>query len=539
MFEQRSRKKILMGFIGLSAPFFFSQVALGQAKSKKGHLAIIINGLPASERLKDQDIKTVDACKKFGALLTKNRGLWGTGPFLTFSCEDKPTEGESKDEGSSEDKSKDKAKGKKTGSKENSNEIVWKLQITPGDQNQKFEILYRNDDNTYSPQSTYDIITPISPVLLMHRDNAAPLIAAHLALGLPYRSLIKGSKLRLGSVTLSGPKGPKIEPIKTPLTFFTLERKGDVWRADPVATATMESQSDVKTKTGTGIQNKQQWKVTPIAADIISETPGINPKKIYFMQHTEGRTEARSAIDQALRSDLGGFFDKFLNIGRSVYIGARYGKAMGGGDSLLANAPMIGIFGEFRGGLLEGIKLYYDFIPTQKKTTDDSSDQFSWSRVQLGYSIGRSFESVFLNWVDVTPKLGVSSLTLESIPTPDSSLVGYEFHLHRAPTLGLELGAEKRTNLFLARLWAYASYSLGIIEIDKSHKSSSVRTGLDLYREIVSWRTIKLAVLGFGAFDRTTIKRKLTDEELQADVNVPDELTYSSLYLGGGLTLTW
>ena len=105
--------------------------------------------------------------------------------------------------------------------------------------------------------------------------------------------------------------------------------------------------------------------------------------------------------------------------------------------------------------------------------------------------------------------------------------------------MGVEIGLEKRTNAFLVRLWGYGSYSLGVLPIDKEYKSTTLRGGIDVYKELIDWKAVKLAVLLFTTMDRNQYTRLLSDEELANNPNMTTEVKYGSLLAGGGITLTW
>ena len=220
-------------------------------------------------------------------------------------------------------------------------------------------------------------------------------------------------------------------------------------------------------------------------------------------------------------------------------MGARYGLPLQNSKGVLASAKMLGVFGEFRGGILSGLRLNYDEIPTQVAKTEDGRDEFSWSRFQLGYGFGFRFPYLMMNWIDISPKLGATNFFLKHTPESGAGIDGYDFRLQRAPTIGLEIGIEKRTNLFLLRLWGYGSYSVGILPIDKKYKSSSLRSGIDIYRELFDWKATKLAILIFSSLDQSQYTRMTSEEELTSNPNLTTEVKFGSLFGGGGITLTW
>lgn len=211
---------------------------------------------------------------------------------------------------------------------------------------------------------------------------------------------------------------------------------------------------------------------------------------------------------------------------------------MGKGEGVFAKAPLIGIFGEFRGGLLAGMHIYYDVIPKLQGKNELVSEQFSWSRFQAGYGFGRAFDNPIVNWVDLMPKIGVTNLDLISTPTANSKSQPYTFKLNNAPTIGLELGVERRSEKKLIRLWAYGSYGLGVL-LDKKIKTTGIRLGADFYRELASFGTTKFAALLFSAYDSTSFKKTLTAADQKIDPSAVSEIKYNSFFLGGGMAITW
>jgi hypothetical protein len=88
-------------------------------------------------------------------------------------------------------------------------------------------------------------------------------------------------------------------------------------------------------------------------------------------------------------------------------------------------------------------------------------------------------------------------------------------------------------------MWTYASYSLGVIQLDKNYKSTSVRVGLDLYRDLFALGSIKVALLGFAAGDSTGFSKSATAAQLEENPETVTAVNYKSLFAGAGLTLTW
>jgi len=480
--------------------------ASGFNTSTPGFLDLLIElrGAPATETIDDKVLKFSEVCQRFGKLLTKNNGLWGTGPFQSARCQD------------------DK--------KNSSASYQWKLVATAGSDSTSFQIFYQGPAGRQAlAQSEYKIKSSVSPLKLMNEPRYATLIAAYLSFGLPFRSVISAQSLKIGAdLRLLGTALPDVPAPTEPLEIFTLRRSGQVWQMTAAAHAENVSGA-----------NPQKWIIRSIATAAKDSLADSVSKDFYFIHQATGREATATRLDDTLKYDLESLLGKILGVARSAYIGGRFGMPMGKGEGVFAKAPLIGFFGEFRGGLLAGMHLYYDVIPKQSFTGPEYSEDFSLSRFQTGYGFGRSLDSSIINWIDVMPKLGVTTLDLSSKPNANSTRQAYTFKLGNAPTVGVEFGAEKRTKEFLARFWAYGTYSLGVAVLDKKVKTTSLRFGFDLYRELMNLGPIKIAALGFSAADSTLFKKTLSAEELTKDGGEIDTIKYHSFFLGGGIAMTW
>lgn len=454
------------------------------------------------------------ACESFSVYMTRNRGLWASGPYAKSVC-------------------KVHVNGKElnsTGRNESSSEPAWRLIITSREEIKTFQIFFQSAKGTESLEASYEFSTEIPIQILLEKHEFAQLISAYLSNSIPIRTAITGAKIIDNNSIVIKARGKSTLQLESHTAeIFQIRKSGNIWITKLIGSA------EIKRKTG----NRTQIKILRTETDPVDEAPLVKRSSVYFLQQINDREANLKRIDDALRTRMGTFFSKFLDIGRSAYVGMRYGIPAKKGRGVLANTNLLGIFGEFRGGILSGLRINYDSIPTQKLVTTESTDEFSWSRFQLGYGFGMRFNNPLINWIDFSPKLGVTNLLLRSTAAPDALTEGYEFHLQRAPTVGLEVGIEKRTNEFLLRLWGYGSYSLGVLPIDKEFKSTSLRAGIDIYREVADWRSIKLAVLVFSAIDRNNYTRLISTEELAENPNTTTEVTFGSLFAGGGVTLTW
>jgi hypothetical protein len=459
-------------------------------------LTIEMTDFPRQEIIKKKKIRFKKACAKFGTYLSNNRGLWGSGPFKKVTC-----------------KSSASGKGVKT---------PWLLKVSGDSSVKVFEIFYREKAGKDSLQARYSLQTEVGPLVLMGKENSK-LIAFYLTSSLPFRSVLPPDlKPGSGQAGLKG-RSVSLKNMNPPSTLevFSIDRVGDLWRADSKGRLTFKEENG---KTA-------EWVLSELKQN-------SGDGDVLFVAQIENNAETLQAVDRMIRNSSETFFEKFLNFGRSAYVGGRYGVPLKG-QGVMKNAPLIGLFGEFRSGFLSGLRLNYDLIPKQQVSDSNGSTSFTWSRLQLAYSFSKIFSGKIINSFDVTPRLGVANLNYEYAPSATSDTTAYSFKLNRAPTVGLEVGAEKATNLFRVRAWSFGSFSVGVLPLDKNYTTTSLRVGLDLYREFISFRMIKLAVLGFTAFESTKIEKKLTDEQKASDATLVSQLQLNSSFLGGGLTLTW
>lgn len=468
-------------------------------------LAIFPSGVSASQNVNGEDLKFLDSCAEFAKLLINNRGLWGTGPFRRAKCY-----------------SSEAAIPKEINS--------WQLKIISEKDKKRFEISFVDRNYVSEVASEFTVDTEISPTILLLAKRSRAIIAANLSLGLPFSSIVEQDAIdQDGELVLPGLKIKNLPPPDSSLRVFYLVRKNRVWKSTEVAIAELGAEDVSMLKFKIKVENP----------DLLSQVRRESQSKIFFLQQFENKDAERERLAIALREEFAGFFQKFLRFARAAYLGFRYGRPLGRSNGVLTEASIVGVFGEFRAGVFQGIKFNYDLIPEQKAFVESTKQRFKWSRMQFGYGFGFNFSNSIFNWIDVTPKLGVTSLELDQGLSDLTGDPGYSFRLQKAPTVGLEIGIEKRAPYFLGRLWTYGSYSAGVLRIDKEYKSSIVRVGFDIYRDLFALGSVKFALLGFGAADSTTVSRVVTEADVANDPNTVKNLKYRSFYGGGGLTVTW
>jgi hypothetical protein len=109
------------------------------SKSPNLDLIIELKELPPIETVNREPLKFESTCNNFGSYLSKNRGLWGTGPFSSVKC----IIGKSNQAASALD----------------SSDADWRLQISAENEIKTFTFFFREPDNTLSKIASYSVKT--------------------------------------------------------------------------------------------------------------------------------------------------------------------------------------------------------------------------------------------------------------------------------------------------------------------------------------------------------------------------------------------
>jgi hypothetical protein len=462
------------------------------------NLTISSKGLP-EERNGDKILRFSDVCASFAANLVKNKGLWATGPFSRFTCIDEASQ------------------SKNQGAKSS----PWKLVISSKNDVRNFLLTY-NDSQTSEPLTilNYDIVADAGPLSLLSKKDFGSLVAFYISSAMPFRSAIPAHILTKGS-KLAG----RIEALKNlnppdELQLFDIDFRRGVWIPRSLGVASLKGDSG----------GKVIWITPPVT--------GAVKHGYVFLQQVEAREEVLRRSDQMIKDLSSSFLGSLLNLGKSAYVGVRYGVPFGG-QGVMKAASMLGVFADLRSGIASGIKINYDVIAEKTAVANQGKETFSWSRGQFGYSIIKNVDWFIISRIDATPKLGVTSLFYHYVPDDESGFSETKYSMTRAPTVGFELGMEKNTKLARVRAWSFGSFSVGILPLDKNHSTTSLRVGLDAYRDLFKLGRVSLAILGFSNYEQTKILKKSTATEIDAGDSAQKELTLRSLYAGGGVTLTW
>ena len=471
-------------------------------------LKIILND--SSSQSKSNRPTLIKSCQIFAEDLIKNRGLVGSGPFADVACLNK-------------------------NDRETQVDFDWTLTIDRDDDgNLKFTTIYGKGEKTVLV-SEMMIATDLELSAFLGNKRLIPIVAARVSLAMPFFATKKGKWLTDSARHKGRIEG--LDDIKLPqeLYAFTLRERDGIFHPNIAGVFVRDREDDADSAEITKVGATSRVATWAVVKDsVVPEEPEPD---FYFLQCNCDRFALLKTLDkkiQTITDVIAG--PKMLS--ENIYIGVRYGVPMLKGDSPLNHAPMRGAFVEFRKGFFSGLKFNYDEIPTASRSDELSVTKASWSRIQIGKSFGTTLSSSLINWLDLTPRLGITNLeyhvaTVNEFDEPYT----YEFSQHRAPTFGIELGAERRFSMALFRLWAQAAYSTGVTPIDRDYKAQTYRGGLDSYWTIFSIGKTQIALLGFGAFERTSVAKKLTEEEENSATPLISGLRLTNGYLGGGLSL--
>lgn len=474
------------------------------------------------------------ACETFGKHLLNNNGPLGTGAFKAYRCDlSNPTnipmtQNQSKQPTTKEidkkqptsaknsRKSKNKLSDQKSPPLQQSPE--WVLRVSKQTSGMSFEAILPNQKTALSLLNIEDSEEPLS---LIADDKLGPIIAHHLSTALPIRSSITGNDLQKGQKFGGKINGVPNTNLPKVFSLFELSINNTELLPTIVGAAQM-----IENKDNNDVVN---WSISSVSGKIDS-------KKTYYIQQPTVRITFLNESSSIINEMALDIQNTLLANKRAADIGVRLGIPIGSNLGPLSKAMLIGVLAEFRSGPVKGLKVNFDIIPRTNVNTSKGSESFQFSRFQLGYSFGKTVSTSVVNWMDVTPRLGLTNLNTESTIEAQDGGSNVSFRQTRAPTLGIEFGLEKRKWSLLLRSWFYASYSFSFLPIDKNFQTVVLRAGLDLYKDILEIGDGSLSVLGFSWLDSTRISRRSSNEESE---NTAKSLEYRVIYVGTGLTYSW
>lgn len=214
--------------------------------------------------------------------------------------------------------------------------------------------------------------------------------------------------------------------------------------------------------------------------------------------------EAQPDDQESLQDELWRTATKQIAAG---FAGFRYGvELVDPKTSTLPRRTLASLLAEFRSGIFEGMRTYWDYVPTVKKAYEGETLAFGYSRILLGYGFGYQLPPGIarfgLRRLELAPKLGIWNLTARLPVASQNGEVKFEdFRIKSTFGFGFELSGEvglfERASSFwnpLIRPWYARDLSSSALGDNLSSNVSSQRLGLDLF-----WKGPRLGeVLGLS-----------------------------------------
>lgn len=258
----------------------------------------------------------------------------------------------------------------------------------------------------------------------------------------------------------------------------------------------------------------------------------IDSESYYFVQDYSGRELDMKNLVKGL--NLNSIPKRIKRkVHRDWSVSIRYGHAVSRKESMLSN-PIWSITAESRSGFMDGFRFSYDLLPLSKKTDSNYDYQLKWSRLQLGYSVGRSLKLPLINWIDIAPRIGALNFQL-GVESKNSTLPSTDYATKNALALGVEGGIESRLDFVLVRFWTLINRTFGVSRTAKT-SIFQYRFGADLWKDIFELTPEKrLSAVAFYAYESTRIKQVGGGED-QLEVK---GINYSNSWMGLGIGVTW
>ncbi len=503
------------------------------------------------EKEKDRDAPNtakpwLNICKKLGHAMTKNQGIWSTGPFKGFSCIE----------------NKKLIFGDDVKS-------TWRLKVREQSKKIDLSITMQSPGKKSQVMGKFTLPRDEFSLAILSVDQFADLIGLALTQDLPFsgyipiktykekKLLIKGRVITIAQEIVETLPSPPEELIVYDLFY---DAKTKIWRNESFAEAILRPSKKTKRETLSWIGKKDKSKLKEKEIDPPREYLWIGDAKGRSVRHDEFQKALTEAYPKYHKLAQSGELEKLQNKGFDIgealsstaasgYIGMRYGKQIIANDALLKQTSFIGLLLELRGGPLSGLRIYYDKVPKTEAEIDGQQTSIEWSRLIVGKSWSFNLGLVF-DALTVTPKIGQWSL--QGILPADydeggTVLETKDFTVSRALSLAMEIGLEKKSSWYLLRGWYSFDAAMSLGSSDSSVTSN--RFGVDMFwTPGMSFHAfsapIKVSLLGFYFFESVQLKdsskksESTTENEAEGSL-VINGVTYQNGYAGFGLALSW
>lgn len=508
----------------LTAICLVSLKSFAQAKLtpvNPGPLLVVLDETSAKGIIDAEDFKTI--CERFGAMLTIDQGVFGLGVFTEVKCNPE-------------------VPGKLD------NLIRLKVKFEGAEARLTFELATMKNPGRRLAEVTFKHAGKFKD--LMENPTFAALNALTLLEQLPYQIVLRTGKNKRKKHLLSEAEITLLaDGVKIPQTMYAFRAAVDdtgLFYPNNIGAITPSTQvgksaylHDNSSKKNKSISWNLSAKTKKMPAFVLGlDSEGRSASKGKLKEMITAKSGALvSEINQNLLTksarNVSSMVGKF---GSSGYLGLRYGPALLAGD-LIDQSKYFGAVIEFRSGLLDGLRMYYDYWPEVTGTINGQDGTFGGKRAIIAYSFALKFDS-WLRKIDLTPKIGVWSFRSKApIEIEPGVYVSPEFEVKRAPSFDIEMGIETGSSIHILRGWASRAASVLNTASKDGANIASTRAGLDLL--LSPWGTtspVTISLLSFYFFEAVELKKSQKIETDEAEI---DQLNYSQAYAGAGVAISW
>ena len=484
-------------------------IGLPALATPKGYLLdVVAKGEKKSDKINEK--KFLKACQKVGKSFVSGEALWGYGIASDYRC----------------------FVGKKKISGIEGAPAKLRLNITFSESEVSFSLSFVHFKGSKEKLSLLSKVALENSSRLLkglEKNKIARLLATRILDSAPLATIIDIEKNSAITVNIES----KVSLPKE-LTIFTIKEdpKASLLLPNIAATALPEIS-----------RRSMKYRITSLE-------PHLDKNKLYFAQNADGPGKKEFPLNSALNRQLKSYNSKviidngfLLDTLSGGYGGFRYGLPMASGDPLVAKAPMVGIFTEVRGGILEGLRWYWDIGPETKHTEEGEDLSFTWSRPTIGWAIEfNMFQTETMTFtLDLTPKVGALDLEGVFLVKDESGTSSKKsFTVKNATSFGIDGGLTWETKWFLLRAWG-ASDLAGVVSIgDNSTRISSLRAGIDSFWDLFTLgEVLEFSLLAFASAESLSIAKNPTADAGVSGELAIDEVGFTTVFLGLGGTIQW
>ena len=194
----------------------------------------------------------------------------------------------------------------------------------------------------------------------------------------------------------------------------------------------------------------------------------------------------------------------------AAYVGMRAGISVADrSNPLTSKMLMIGLIGEIREGMFEGVRILYEKVPHVSANMDGYNLSLDYSRALLGYAFQMPAPFLF-DLVHITPRLGRFDLDVTApIGTfDDGTPIVHTIKIHRATDIGVAVDTEFARYFYLLRFWA--AHEISLSSPGSEYSAAVTGVGVDCYIKGGSFnffgRKLSPSYLAFFAYESILFK---------------------------------